>query len=213
MIAEKRVRSVSRLLCCALMSVCLTACMALKNHAPPLSELSASVVAVANDQAAIASGFAVEAGWLITNHHVSKSGPLYVLAADGSRSLLKPVFHDEVNDIAVLITDVSVPPLALADALPNVGDVAYAVGNPLGLGITVTKGIVSALPRSIGKSNLLQTDAAINPGNSGGPLLDARGRVIGIVTSRGAVGSGIGFAVPSDILVRTIERLRREVSG
>ncbi len=185
----------------------LHACAGENPHSFSIVRVADSVVSIGNDQAAIASGFMVEGGWLLTNHHVSKAGPLYIVHPDGGRTLLALRSSDPANDIAVYVTEVSLPELNLTTQESSVGDPVTALGNPLGLGITATRGIVSALPRAIGKTNLLQTDAAINPGNSGGPLLNESGEVVGMVTSRGAVGSGIGFAVPVTFLHRAIEDL------
>lgn len=185
----------------------LQACTGAETDRPSVARLTESVIAVGNDRAAIASGFIVEGGWLLTNDHVSRSGPLYIVHADGSRTLLVRQFSDPTNDIAVYASEASLPTLSLSTQEPSVGETVLALGNPLGLGITATRGIVSALPKTIGKANLLQTDAAINPGNSGGPLLNDSGHVVGMVTSRGAVGSGIGFAVPAAFLRRVIDDL------
>jgi S1-C subfamily serine protease len=125
--------------------------------------------------------------------------PLFVVDDYGKRHLLERVLDDQTLDIAVLRSRRFVAPrvFAFVDQLPPVGTPVFAVGNPFGAGITTTAGIVSALPRAIGRQHMLQTDAAINPGNSGGPLIDRAGHVVGVVTSRGAVGSGIGFVVPA----------------
>lgn len=185
----------------------LQACATSTSQQIELSQVATSVVAIGDDQAAIASGFVVEGGWLLTNHHVARAAPLYIVNAQGKRSLLTLVISDEENDIAIFSHEMSIPALKLTQSLPDLGETVFVLGNPLGLGITATHGIISALPRAIGKVHLLQTDAPINPGNSGGPLINQRGEVVGMVTSRGAVGSGIGFAVPSATLRRLLNKL------
>ena len=108
-------------------------------------------------------------------------------------------------------------PLGNSDAV-HVGDSVVAIGNPFGYDRTVTTGIVSALQRVIQAPNsysidhVIQTDAALNKGNSGGPLLDARGRVLGInaqIQTETGDGSGVGFAVPVDTVRRSLDQLRR----
>ncbi len=149
-------------------------------------------------------------GYILTNSHVVENADsLEVTLADKSKVPAKLVGRDPNNDLAVI--RVSVPrekltPLKLGDSDQlQVGQMAIAIGNPFGLDRTVTRGVVSALGRSLkaetGRQirNVIQTDAAINPGNSGGPLLNSRGEVIGINTaifspSGGSVG--IGFAIP-----------------
>ena len=192
-----------RRLLVSLIALVLEACA---SEAPPptvesvIEQVSPGVVTIADRQGPIASGFAVApGGWLITNHHVLDSGPVYLLDADGNRHQLERVADDRKDDLALLkADDVSPPVLPLLTEPPRVGETVIALGNPFGLGITVTTGVVSALPQAIDKSRLLQTDAAVNPGNAGGPLVDRQGRVVGIITSRGPVGSGVGFVVPAD---------------
>jgi S1-C subfamily serine protease len=149
-------------------------------------------------------------GYILTNNHVVENAEsLEVTLADKTKTPAKLVGRDPYNDLAIL--KVGVPreklfPIRLGDSSQlQVGQMAIAIGNPFGLERTVTRGVVSALGRSLKSDtgrqirNVIQTDAAINPGNSGGPLLNARGEVIGINTaiftpSGGSVG--IGFAIP-----------------
>jgi len=157
------------------------------------------------------SGFIIDdRGYILTNSHVVENADtLEVTLADKSKVPAKLVGRDSNSDIAVI--KISVPkeklsPLKLGDSSQlQVGQLAIAIGNPFGLERTVTKGVVSAVGRTLKSEtgrqirNVIQTDAAINPGNSGGPLLNSRGEVIGINTamftpSGGSVG--IGFAVP-----------------
>ncbi|MFT7678677.1 MAG: S1-C subfamily serine protease [Planctomycetota bacterium] len=152
------------------------------------------------------SGFVVrEDGILLTNNHVVAVAKSVRVVFDGERVLAARVIGtDPETDLAVLqVSANGLPALVLRERGGRVGEWALAVGNPLGLGHTVTAGIISGLGRELGLTtyeNFIQTDAAINPGNSGGPLIDRRGRVIGVNTAildgrRG--GQGIGFAIPS----------------
>src|SRR5258706_12089424 len=141
--------------------------------------------------ASLGSGVIVSsAGYVITNHHVVEAADeIEVALADGKKLLAKVVGNDPETDIAVLrVNAESLPAITFgsSDAL-RVGDVVLAIGNPFGVGQTVTSGIVSALGRTgLGINtfeNFIQTDAAINPGNSGGALVDASGNLIGINTA------------------------------
>jgi serine protease DegQ len=155
----------------------------------------------------LGSGVIVSAsGYVLTNHHVVEAADeIEVALADGKRLLAKVVGNDPDTDLAVLrVNAEDLPAISFgsSDAL-RVGDVVLAIGNPFGVGQTVTGGIVSALGRTgLGINtfeNFIQTDAAINPGNSGGALVDASGNLIGINTaifSRSGGSMGIGFAIP-----------------
>ncbi|MCX7558760.1 trypsin-like peptidase domain-containing protein [Sulfitobacter sp. F26204] len=162
----------------------------------------------------VGSGFIISAdGQIVTNHHVvAGAETVKVKLADGRSFDAEVVGSDPLTDIAVLkiIADVDLPTVSFGTSENlRVGDEVVAVGNPFGLGGTVTSGIISALSRDIRSGpfdDFIQTDAAINRGNSGGPLFDNSGRVIGVNTaiiSPGGGSVGIGFAVPSD-LVQTI---------
>jgi S1-C subfamily serine protease len=154
------------------------------------------------------SGFIIDRdGIILTNAHVvDRADKVTVILKDGRSLQGKVQGVDPVTDLAVVkISGAKNLPIALLgdSDIVKVGDWAIAVGNPFGLDNTVTLGIVSTLKRSsatVGMSDkrldFIQTDAAINPGNSGGPLLDARGRVIGINTAIRADAMGIGFAIP-----------------
>jgi Do/DeqQ family serine protease len=166
----------------------------------------------------LGSGVIVRAGGLIvTNHHViDKAQEITVVLSDRREFPATLVVADKRTDIAVLRVETegeALPFLELddSDAL-EVGDLVLAVGNPFGVGQTVTSGIVSALARtSVGISDFrsfIQTDAAINPGNSGGALLGMNGRLVGVNTaiySRDGGSLGIGFAVPSNMVSRIVE--------
>jgi S1-C subfamily serine protease len=160
----------------------------------------------------IASGVIVERdGYIVTNHHaVQDTSDLVVALADGSLYPTRVVGEDPDSDIALLKIDAEgLRPIAVADINDvAVGDVVLAMGNPLGIGHTVTQGIVSAIVRKGATpiENFIQTDAAINPGNSGGALIDTAGRLVGInavILSHSGGSEGIGFAIPVD-LVQTV---------
>ena len=156
-------------------------------------------------------------GYVITNHHVVEAADeIEVALADGKKLLAKVVGNDPETDLAVLRVDAeSLPAITFgsSDAL-KVGDVVLAIGNPFGVGQTVTSGIVSALGRTgLGINtfeNFIQTDAAINPGNSGGALVDAGGNLVGINTaifSRSGGSMGIGFAIPVSTAKMVLEQI------
>jgi Do/DeqQ family serine protease len=158
-------------------------------------------------------------GIVVTNNHVVKTGgtaEIKVALADRREFDAKVIFQDEKSDIAVLRIeggDGHFPYLEFEDSdTIEVGDLVLAIGNPFGVGQTVTSGIVSALARTeMARSDaqvFIQTDAAINPGNSGGPLVDMAGRVVGINTaifSRSGGSLGIGFAIPSNLVKLYVE--------
>ncbi|MCF6322219.1 MAG: DegQ family serine endoprotease [Rhizobiaceae bacterium] len=170
----------------------------------------------------LGSGVIVDAeGIVITNYHVIKNADkVKVVLSDGREFDSKIILRDERADLAVLKLDANevFPTIPLGDSEDlEVGDLILAVGNPFGVGQTVTSGIISALARSkLGISDFgffIQTDAAINPGNSGGALVDMSGQLIGINTaifSRSGGSQGIGFAIPSN-MVKVI--LRTSLSG
>jgi S1-C subfamily serine protease len=161
------------------------------------------------------------AGHVVTNNHV----------VDGTTSIRVRLANGDVTDASVIGTaptyDLAVLQIAAGTALPTpialgtstglkVGQYAFAIGNPFGLGQTMTSGIVSALkrrlPTSAGRdiAGVIQTDASINPGNSGGPLLDSAGRLIGVTTaiiSPSGTNAGIGFAIPVDVVNRIVPEL------
>lgn len=153
------------------------------------------------------SGVIISAdGHLLTNEHViTGADEVLVKLKDGRKAKARLIGKDANSDLAVLKIDgeASLPfaPLGDSDKL-RVGEWAIAIGNPFGLGITVTAGVISALDRELaidrsrGYRNLIQTDASINPGNSGGALVNSKGEVIGINTAILPYGQGIGFAIP-----------------
>ena len=157
-------------------------------------------------------------GIILTNHHViSDADEIDVALADGRKVKAKIIGSDPETDIAVLkIEPKQLPaPIALGKIESvHVGDVVLAIGNPFGVGQTVTSGIVSAMGRDhVGINtfeNFIQTDAAINPGNSGGALVDTRGNLIGINTaiySNNGGSMGIGFAIPVNLAKQVMESI------
>jgi Do/DeqQ family serine protease len=168
---------------------------------------------------ATGSGVIVDAaqGYVLTNSHVTENGnSIEVTTKDGRRLNARLIGRDPETDIGVLqipAGGLTAVPMGDSDRL-QVGDFVLAVGNPFGLGQTVTSGIVSALGRSglgiEGYEDFIQTDASINPGNSGGPLVDLQGRVVGINTAILAPSGGnigIGFAVPINIARQVMDQL------
>ena len=180
----------------------------------------------------LGSGFVVSAsGEIVTNAHVvtsgagasiRKAGEVFVRFGDGNQIDAKIVGFDPFSDVALIKVDpkgLTLRPLTLGSIDDvQVGEPVAAIGSPFGEEQSLSIGVVSATDRSIESltgfqtSGALQTDAAINSGNSGGPLLDAGGRVLGInsqIRSSSGSGSGVGFAVPVDVVRRSLEQLRR----
>jgi len=156
-------------------------------------------------------------GHILTNNHViEEADDIEVVLADGRRAVAQVIGTDPDTDLALLKIQLDkLPVIALGQSEQlQVGDIVLAIGNPFGVGQTVTSGIVSALGRSqLGINtfeNFIQTDAAINPGNSGGALVDVNGHLMGINTaiySRSGGNMGIGFAIP----VSTARQIMREL--
>ena len=190
-----------------------------------------SILIEAGENSGSGSGFIVQSdGYILTNNHVAapaaNGGELTVVFDNGDKVIGKIVGRNTSYDLAVLKVDRDgLPAAVLGDSSAvRVGEVAIAIGAPLGLNGTVTAGIISSLDRPVtaGGSgelafiNAIQTDAAINPGNSGGPLLDGTGRVIGInsaiATLAGTIGGesgsiGLGFSIPINTAKRIAEEL------
>jgi Do/DeqQ family serine protease len=157
-------------------------------------------------------------GVIVTNNHVVDNGQSFMVVLSDRREFpAKLLMADPRTDLAVLKIDVGpekLPTLAIADRVDTqVGDLVLAIGNPFGIGQTVTNGIVSALNRAEdpgggGAGSYIQTDAPINPGNSGGALVDMNGNLIGInsfILSRSGTSSGVGFAIPAAMVRRVAD--------
>ena len=181
----------------------------------------------------LGSGFVIDGnGEIATNAHVvttgegraiRKAGKVFVHFADGNQVEAKVVGFDPFSDVALIKVDpkgLTLHPLALGSVRNvAVGEPVAAIGSPFGEERSLSIGVISATDRSIESltgfetSGALQTDAAINSGNSGGPLLDGRGRVLGInsqIRTTSGEGSGVGFAVPVDVVRRSLDQLRRD---
>ena len=179
------------------------------------------------ERVGVGSGVIIsENGYVVTNHHVVRGGregvvdEIRVRLRDGTEHEAELVGSDKKTDVAVLKieTGKELPAVTLADSDNlRVGDVVFAIGNPLKVGLTATQGIVSATGRNslgiLGRGayeNFIQTDASINLGNSGGALVDAKGRLVGINTAivSGSGGSiGIGFAIPTNLALNVVRNL------
>ena len=167
-------------------------------------------------QRSLGSGVIVRSnGVIVTNAHVVKGADeLKVVLSDRREFDAKIVAEDKDSDIAVLQIDTKgerLPVLNIdASNSLEVGDIVLAIGNPFGVGQTVTSGIVSAVGRTqvSDLASFIQTDAAVNPGNSGGALVDMRGQLVGVNTaifSRSGGSNGIGFAIPGELVQRAVE--------
>jgi S1-C subfamily serine protease len=181
--------------------------MSRRGPAPPEIEGSGSGVIITPD------------GYIVTNSHVIEGASSVELnLADGTAYGAEVVGQDTATDIALLrVSGPGLPMAYLGDSDKlKVGQLAVAVGNPLGFQSTVTAGVISALGRSLRSragrliENIIQTDAALNPGNSGGPLVDARGYVIGINTAIIQYAQGICFAIPVNTMRWVVTQLIRE---
>jgi serine protease DegQ len=183
-------------------------------------ELEPSVVSVLVGQG-VGSGVVWDAeGLIVTNHHVvAGGGPIEVALATGERMPAELVASDPRTDVAVIrVERTGLPAAEFADALPEVGSLAIAMGSPLGFENSVTAGIVSGLGRALPPDatqpaalvDLIQTDAAISPGNSGGALVSVDGRVMGINVAYippQARAVAIGFAIPATTVVAVVAQL------
>ncbi len=167
-------------------------------------------------QRGLGSGFILsEDGYIVTNNHVvEKANDISVILEDRETYKAKVIGKDPKTDVALLKIEPKhkLPAASLGDSDKlEIGDWVIAVGNPFGLGHTVTAGIVSAKGRTLGLGaydDFIQTDAAINPGNSGGPLFNLQGQVVGVNTAIVAGGQGIGFAIPISLARSVITQLK-----
>lgn len=181
-----------------------------------VDHVAPSIVSVVTD-AGQGSGVVYDAehGIVVTNDHVvAGAGRVGLILSNGDRTPAQVRATDPGTDLAILETDHhDLAEATFAEELPRVGELAIAVGNPLGFSNTVTSGIVSALHRSLDQSvyiDLIQTDAPISPGNSGGALFNAEGQVIGINTAGIPAtenANSLGFAIPSPTAIRVVNQL------
>ncbi len=170
---------------------------------------------------AIGSGVAIaDNGYILTNQHVidgAKSVVVYF--ANQTKSSAQIIWQDSSQDLAVIKSETALPYLVCSEEKVKVGEDVLAIGTPLTLDFkhTVTKGIISALNRTLQvenengtvsyMQNLIQHDASINPGNSGGPIINLKGEVVGINTLKASEAEGIGFAIPISVGKTAIEKL------
>ena len=162
----------------------------------------------------LGSGFAVGENCIVTNAHVLDNPNNIVLTTyAGETHSAYLVGYDQDKDIAVLgVKDAKFTPLTIADYNSlNTGDDVYAIGAPKSMAYTLTKGVISAKEREIGKYKYVQTDAAINEGNSGGPLLNDEGNVIGVNTLKMLDSEGIGLAIPMTVVSDFLKSLNIEL--
>jgi S1-C subfamily serine protease len=179
----------------------------------------------------LGSGFIVDpAGYIVTNEHVVERAAdmkIHVTMSDGKVYEARYVTGDPSKDIALLKVDAdkALPYISLEDLSPDLlGETVMAVGNPLGYGLSVSRGILSALKRTVtvdevDYKDLIQTDAAINPGNSGGPLIDIGGKLVGVnsvkmaFTPQGVPTQGMGFAIPGYAVRDTVREFMRQANS
>ncbi len=179
-----------------------------------------NVFAIPTQSQGVGTGVIVDAnGYILTNSHVVSDGQavdVNVLFNDGSTTKGKVLWNDDKLDLAMVKVDKrGLTPAELGDSdKVRTGDIAIAIGNPLGLEFqkSVTQGIISGLDRTIqteqsNMTGLMQTDASINPGNSGGPLLNEKGQVIGINTAKASQAEGLGFAIPVNTVKPIVEQI------
>jgi S1-C subfamily serine protease len=179
-----------------------------------------NVFAIPTQSQGVGTGVIVDAnGYILTNSHVVSDGKavdVNVLFNDGSTTKGKVLWNDDKLDLAMVKVDKrGLTPAELGDSdKVRTGDIAIAIGNPLGLEFqkSVTQGIISGLDRTIqteqsNMTGLMQTDASINPGNSGGPLLNEKGQVIGINTAKASQAEGLGFAIPINTVKPIVEQI------
>ncbi|MDP1554569.1 MAG: Do family serine endopeptidase [Hyphomonas sp.] len=189
-----------------------------KSRVTPMEQLLYGVPAQGSVQNSLGSGVIVGAdGVVVTNNHVIQGADSFrVVLSDRREYPAELLLADERTDLAVLKIDIGderLPTLKFADTRAvQVGDLVLAIGNPFGVGQTVTNGIISATARTdVGVSDysfFLQTDAAVNPGNSCGALINTRGELVGVNTaiySRTGGSVGIGFAIPSEMVKRVVD--------
>lgn len=172
----------------------------------------------------IGSGVAIrDGGYILTNQHVvSGAKSITIYFADKTSGQASLVWQNPSQDLAIIKSSIDMPYLVTASGMPSVGEDVVAIGTPLSLdfGHTVTKGIVSALNRTVEvensnktvtyMQNLIQHDASINPGNSGGPIINSRGEVVGINTLKASDAEGIAFAIPISLGKSAVDKVKAD---
>lgn len=182
-----------------------------------------NMFSIPTESEGVGTGIVVDSnGYILTNSHVISDGEaksVNVLFNDGSSTDGQVLWHDSQLDLAIVkVNKTGLTPAELGDSdKVSIGDIAVAIGNPLGLELqrTVTQGIISGLDRTIKTESatmtgLIQTDASINSGNSGGPLLNEKGQVIGINTAKTSEGESLGFAIPINQAKEIIESVIKD---
>ena len=153
-------------------------------------------VVVVYTETGVGSGFSIRENLIITNAHVvGNNEKVAINLYDGTTINGKVIKSDIDKDLALIKIDKTLVPLNINKENISIGQEVYAIGAPKDMPYTMTKGIISALDRKIGKNNYIQIDASVNSGNSGGPLVDDSGDVIGIITLKASDAEGIGFAI------------------
>ncbi|ESQ92070.1 serine protease [Asticcacaulis sp. AC460] len=186
-----------------------------RENVDPFWQMFGNGVPQSRTEGSLGSGVIVRKdGIVVTNNHVVAGGQTFMVVLNDRREYsAKLLLSDPRSDLAVLKLEApgeTFQTIELNDGRDlEVGDLVLAIGNPFGVGQTVTNGIISALNRSNGEEgNFIQTDAAINPGNSGGALVDMNGKLIGInaqILSRAGQSSGVGFAIPAAMVKRVVD--------
>ncbi len=170
-----------------------------------------SVVSISTDKGLGSGVFIADNGYIVTNSHVIASANYIRIYTNDKKIYAANVFgSDDSVDIAVLKINASYAPLQFDNSAEiKVGEKVIALGNPKGLDFTVTEGIISATNRKIGSSNIgyIQIDVPLNPGNSGGPLVNTRGKIIGINNLKLGGLESLGFAIPSNTVKDVVDRI------
>jgi S1-C subfamily serine protease len=183
-----------------------------------IGDVIKSVVTIRTDVSQ-GSGFVIaNGGYIITNEHVMEGAQAAsIVTYDGQTHKVLVIGQDSNMDIALLkISETGYKPLTLEDSSTvQIGEKVIAIGNPLGLQFSVSEGIISAVNRqgTNGLNDYIQTDASLNPGNSGGPLIDVNGKVVGINNFKISGSENIGFALESDYIKGTVNKIFKQVNG
>lgn len=177
-----------------------------------IDQYSSAVVKVTTSSGTGSGFFLPSEGLVVTNHHVVAGNHFVAIETqDKIRHKVRVLLINPALDLAFLELNEKISqadPLFVNSRDLNIRDKVYVMGFPFGRPFTVTEGIVSSPKQNIGNNNYVQTDAAINPGNSGGPMLDANGRIIGITTCKISQAENMGYALPSELLVKELDEFR-----